>query len=658
MFEAALLALAELSNPTTFLALIAGVVVGLMVGILPGLGGTAGLALLLPFVFGMDPTVALAMMIGLTAVTTTSDTFPSVLMGIPGTSGSQATVMDGFPMSKRGEGTRALSAAFVSSLFGGIFGAFVLSFAVFAAKPIILSIGFGEQFMLVVLALSMVGILTGINIWKGLAACSMGLMLGALGAAPLSGVERTTLGTSYLLDPLPLVIVGLAMFATPEIIDLLRRQERIAQGGKLGGGWLQGARDWARNWWLSMRCSAIGCIIGALPGLGGSVVDWIAYGHAIQTTKNRESYGTGDVRGVIAPESANNAKEGGALVPTLLLGIPGSGSMAILLGGLILIGIEPGVELVTDQLDLVYLIIWSIALANIVGAGICFALSPQIAKLTTIRYVLLAPFMLGIIFFAAFQATRSWGDLIALFLLSVLGVYMKRFGWPRPALLIGFVLAERVESSVYQTVALYGITFLQRPIVIVLLILTLLSVAAAILFKRAPPGNLTESSPFSHRRTGPQWAFLIAVMSFAGFILWDAQGYNQLTGLYPTVAATSALVFLAPLALNMARTREPATTFYDAETAPDEDAAARPSAEYFLGLLLAMLALSALVGFVLGIATFIFLFLWRRGAVAPWKALLGAGGFVLFLGVLSDQLTLRYPAGLLQSWVTLPWPLQ
>ena len=146
----------------------------------------------------------------------------------------------------------------------------------------------------------------------------------------------------------------------------------------------------------------MGCIVGALPGLGGSIVDWIAYGHAVQTTKNRELYGTGDVRGVIAPESANNAKEGGALVPTLLLGIPGSGSMAILLGGLVLIGIDPGVEMVTDNLDLVYLVIWSIAVANVVGAGICFALSPQIAKLTTIRYVLLAPFMLGIVFFAAF----------------------------------------------------------------------------------------------------------------------------------------------------------------------------------------------------------------------------------------------------------------
>ena len=266
MLDAALIALSQLASPETMLALVAGVVVGLAVGILPGLGGTAGLALLLPFVLGMDPASALAMMIGLTAVTTTSDTFPSVLMGIPGTSGSQATVMDGFPMAKRGEGTRALSAAFISSLFGGILGAFVLSFAVFAAKPIILSIGFGEQFMLVVLALSMVGILTGVNIWKGLASCALGLMLGALGAAPLSGVQRATFGTDYLLDPLPLVIVGLAMFATPEIIDLLRRQSTISESGKLGRGWLKGVRDWIGNWWLSFRCAVLGCIIGGVAG--------------------------------------------------------------------------------------------------------------------------------------------------------------------------------------------------------------------------------------------------------------------------------------------------------------------------------------------------------------------------------------------------------
>ncbi len=657
MSEAALSALAQLTSLQTMLALVAGVVTGLVVGILPGLGGTAGLALLLPLVFGMDPNSALAMMIGLLAVTTTSDTFPSVLMGIPGTSGSQATVLDGFPMTKRGEGTRALSIAFVSSLAGGIFGAFVLSFAVFFAKPIILQIGFGEQFMLVILALSMVGILTGANLWKGLASCSLGLLLGALGAAPLSGVQRATFGTEYLLDPLPLVVIGLAMFATPEIVDLLRRQTSISETGKLAPtGWMQGLKDWASNWWLSLRCSMIGSLIGALPGLGGSVVDWIAYGHAVQTTKNRESYGTGDPRGVVAPESANNAKEGGALVPTLLLGIPGSGSMAILLGGLVLIGIEPGKDMIDNNMDKVYLMIWSIAAANIVGAGICFFLAPQIARVTTIRYTLVAPFMIGIIFFAAFQATRNWGDLIALLLLSVLAIYMKRFGWSRPALLIGFVLSERVEASVYQTVTLYGFSFLERPIVLVLVALTLVSIGLAVFFKQSSSEPVTVEGPHSHLRKGPQWIFIIGVIALAAYIFQDGLQFNRLTGLFPMVASISTIIFLAPILFVMLTRNAPSEYFYDAElkNAPEGGR----SAEFYIGMLIVMLLFSGLVGFVLGIATFIAIFLWRAANLEWWKAIIGGAGFVLFLGILSNQLTLRYPTGLLQNFVTLPWPLQ
>lgn len=657
MSEAALLALAQLTTLQTMIALVAGVVTGLIVGILPGLGGTAGLALLLPLVFGMEPTSALAMMIGLVAVTTTSDTFPSVLMGIPGTSGSQATVLDGFPMTKRGEGTRALSIAFVSSLFGGIFGAFVLSFAVFFARPIILQIGFGEQFMLVILALSMVGILTGANLWKGLGACSLGLLLGTLGAAPMSGVERATFGSDYLLDPLPLVVVGLAMFATPEIVNLLRRQSTISETGRLEAtGWVKGLKDWASNWWLSMRCSMIGSIIGALPGLGGSVVDWIAYGHAVQTTKNRESYGTGDPRGVVAPESANNAKEGGALVPTLLLGIPGSGSMAILLGGLVLIGIEPGKDMIDNNMDKVYLMIWSIAAANIVGAGICFFLAPQIARITTIRYTLIAPFMIGIIFFAAFQATRSWGDLVALLLLSVLAIYMKRFGWSRPALLIGFVLSERVETSVYQTVTLYGASFLERPIVQVLVALTVASIALAVFFKQSSSEELTAEGPHSHLKKTPQWIFIGVLVAFSLYVLQNGWQFNALTGMFPRVASLSMLFFLAPIAVAMLLKKAPSEFFYDAErkNAPESGR----SAEFYIGMLVVMLLWAGVVGFVLGIATFITLFLRRAAQLAWWKAIAGGAGFVLFLGIISHQLTLRYPTGLLQTVVNLPWPLQ
>ena len=233
-------ALTELLAPHHLLFLVLGVVIGLSVGILPGLGGIAGLSLVLPFVFGMDPTDALAIMIGLTAVTTTSDTFPAVLMGVPGTAGSQATVMDGFPLAKKGEAARALSAAFAASLFGGIFGAIVLTGAVFAAKPIILSFGFGEQLMLVVLALTMIGMLTGESAMKGLASCGIGLMLGAIGSAYMTGQMRMGFDLLYFTDGVPLIVVGLGMFAVPEIVDLLRRQQTISETSQLGVGWVRG----------------------------------------------------------------------------------------------------------------------------------------------------------------------------------------------------------------------------------------------------------------------------------------------------------------------------------------------------------------------------------------------------------------------------------
>lgn len=654
VFLSALVTLLSFSH---LLYLVFGVAMGLAIGILPGLGGTAGLALLLPFVFGMEPTSALAMMIGLQSVTTTSDTFPAVLMGIPGTSGSQATVVDGFPMSKRGEAARALGAAFAASLFGGLFGTVVLTLSMFAALPIILAMGFGEQMMLIILALTMVGMLTGAHPIKGLAACTLGLMLGALGSAPMTGQERLSFGTVYLIDQVPLVIVGLGMFAVPEIVDLLRRQVTISQTSTLGAGWVTGLKDAFKHWFIVVRCATIGCICGALPGLGNTVIDWIAYGHVVQTSRDRDSFGSGDVRGVLAPEAANNAKEGGALIPTILFGIPGSGSMALLLGGFILIGIEPGLNMVTEELDLVYTIIWSVALANVIGAGTCLVLASQIAKLTTIRYTLIAPFMFALIFFAAFQATRDWGDLIALFLIGTLGIYMKRFGWSRPALLIGFVLAGKVEESIYHTYAVYKLTFLERPIVLVLVVLTVLSIWAAARFKQKGV-DLDPSGPHSHRGRRPQLVFFALAVLFALIVLVDGMQWNFLTAIYPIVAGSLALVFMIPLGIALFRTAAPANVFYDSEREAFGADIERHSAEHYMLWLIAMLGVAALAGFVIGIAVFIYAFMRVKAHCAHWACALGATIFVLLLGLLSDKLALLYPEGLLQSYMTLPWPLQ
>ncbi len=178
--------------------------------------------------------------------------------------------------------------------------------------------------MLTVLGLSMVGVMAGNSIIKGLAAAGLGLLLGGMGTAPATGEPRMIFDLDYLWDGLPLVVVGLGIFAIPEIVDLLRQNRSIAGGETLGKGWFDGLKDTIRNKWLILRCSGMGCMIGAIPGLGGSVVDWIAYGHVVQTSKDKSQFGKGDVRGVLAPESANNAKEGGGLIPTLLFGVPGS----------------------------------------------------------------------------------------------------------------------------------------------------------------------------------------------------------------------------------------------------------------------------------------------------------------------------------------------
>jgi TctA family transporter len=315
-------------------------------------------------------------------------------MGIPGSSGSQATILDGFPLAQKGEGARALSAAFAASLFGGLFGAAVLTVILPVARPIVLAFASPELFMLALLGLSMVGILSGRQVLKGLTAAGFGLMLGTLGAAPAVAIYRYTFDIDYLIDGIPLVVVGLGLFAFPEIIDFLIKGTSISEVPGLGKGWLQGVRDAIRHKWIVLRCSAIGVLVGFLPGLGGTVVDWISYGHIMQTSRDRDGFGKGDIRGVIAPESSNNAKEGGGLIPTLLFGIPGSGSMAIFLGGIFLLGIQPGPTMMKENLDLIYTAIWSLAIANIFGAGLCILLSRPITSLTYIRFSVLAPFMI------------------------------------------------------------------------------------------------------------------------------------------------------------------------------------------------------------------------------------------------------------------------
>jgi putative tricarboxylic transport membrane protein len=484
MVDAAFTALMVLLQFDHLKVLMAGVVVGLSVGIIPGIGGVVGMSILLPVVAGMDPTKAFALLIGMVATIPCSDTFPSVLMGIPGSSSSQATILDGYPLAKKGQAARALSAAFTCSLFGGLLGALILSLIFPLARPIVLAFGSPELFMLAFLGVSMVGVLSGDKPLKGLLAAGAGLMLGTIGAAPAAPEYRYVFDILYLFDGVPLVVVALGFFAIPEIIDLLIQDSPIAERTDLGTGWWQGVRDCFEHKWIVIRCAIIGVFVGATPGLGGSVVDWIAYGHVLQTSRDKSKFGNGDIRGVIAPESANNAKEGGGLIPTLLFGVPGSGSMAIFLGGLLLIGVQPGPSMFTETPELIFTAVWSLALGNVFGAIICIGLARYVSKLTTISFTKLAPFIVLIIVMSTYQASYSWGDMLFLMIIGIIAWLMKFYAWPRPAALIGFVLSAVLENYLFISIQRFGYTWVTRKGVLILALVIVFSVFAGAFFKR------------------------------------------------------------------------------------------------------------------------------------------------------------------------------
>ncbi|MDZ7907159.1 MAG: tripartite tricarboxylate transporter permease [Gemmobacter sp.] len=658
-------ALADLLSIQHLSYMMLGIFVGLVIGVLPALGGIAGLSLLIPFIYGMDEVSALAMLIGLLAIMPTGDTFSSILLGIPGGSSSQATVLDGFPLAKKGEAARALSTAFFSSMFGGVFGAFVLTGFIFIARPIILAFGSAELFMLAVLGLSMVAVLAGRSLVKGMTACALGLLIGSIGAAPATGEFRLVFDVFYLYDGIPLVVIGMGIFAIPEIVDLLRTNTSIAGEMPLGKGWTQGIRDWGRNWFLSLRCATVGCIVGVIPGLGGSVVDWIAYGHAVQSTKDTSNFGKGDIRGVIAPESANNAMTGGAMLPTVLFGIPGSGAMAVFLGCMVLIGIEPGPSMVTTDLHLTYTMIWTLALANIFGAGACALLAKPIAGLTKVPFQYMAPFMMVMVSFAAFQSTRSVQDLIALLILGVIGVFMKRFGWPRPALLIGFVLAPQAETYLYQAVQFNGWEFLTKPGVLIITAIIVVSVYfglrnrvddSADLGASAAPGAAPGAVSRADRL--PQIAFAAVVTIALAVGLADAFGQSFLGGIFPGLMTAIGLAVGALLIWQLLTATYGATVLYDAERQLSADGQP-PMGSAFNGMfwITALVVLAALLGFVLAVGIFFVSFM-RLRVGASWAKTLhmtawAVGGIVGAAWALS----LNFPEGLLQSLVDLPWPL-
>lgn len=661
-------ALGIILEPSRFLFLVIGVFIGLFIGVVPGLGGVIALSLLLPFTFAMDTYSAFAMMMGLLAVSVTSDTIPAVLFGVPGTVGSAATVLDGHPMARKGEAGRAFGAAFMASMLGGLFGALVLGVSAPILRPFMLNIGSPELLAICVFGLSLVAILSGSSPAKGIAAVAIGMLLSTVGDDPNTSTLRMTFDTIYLWDGFPLVPLALGLFALPELADLVVMR-RPVEGDRITNrkGQFAGAKDVFRNWFLMLRCSTIGAALGAVPGIGAGVIDWIAYGHAAQTEKGAaQSFGKGDVRGVIASESSNNAKEGGTLIPTLAFGVPGSASMALLLGAFLVHGLIPGPKMLTERLDVTYTLVWSLAIANILGAGICFMFAGQLARLASVRIGILAPLILSVTFIGAFQGSEAYGDLWALLCFGLLGWVMKRLKWSRPPLLLGFVLGSLLERYLSISFTRYGWGWITNPVVVVFFLLTayglLMPAARRINAWRKRPGVAVPQS-FNWRAIGWDGVFAVALLgAFSAALVMSVQ-WPPVARMMPQIASLAGIaMLLLVLGNKFLKTASPAGEDQGSHLDVTTDFSGLSSRQVrnrslgYFGWLIALLAGCYGVGMLPATIIFIFAFLRFEGK-ETWKLslLITLCAAVIYYLVFHLVLRISWPDSMLGSalsWVS------
>ncbi len=473
----------HLLNPGSLMFLVAGTCIGLLFGAIPGLGGTTALALLIPLTFGMDKADAILLMGGSMAATSTGGSVSAILLNTPGIAPNAATVFDGFPLAQQGRAGEAIGAAATASATGGLIGVFTLLAVIPIAKEIVLLFSPPEFFLLAIFGLCAISVSTGERMLQGLITAVFGFICAFVGYDYISGVVRYTYGVDALWDGIKLVPALIGLFAISQMIDL------AVKGGSIADDALTvkiqrvstGIKAVFKHWSTTLIGSGIGTFIGAVPGVGGTVAGFLSYSTQVQRDPNPEiPYGKGNIKGVIAPESANNAKDGGSLIPTLAFGIPGSAETAVFLGALVLHGIEPGPRLLFDHEDVVFTLVLSLTIACVVATLIVLALARPMAYLTLVDAHILAPVVTVVALVGAYALQGEFGDVVVALAFAVIGYLMIRFDYPRITFTIALVLGEITERSFFQTMGISDdswMIFITRNISVILIVMIILSLA-------------------------------------------------------------------------------------------------------------------------------------------------------------------------------------
>ena len=498
--------LAIASDPYLVLLVLGGVVVGIVVGALPGLSSTMATALLLPFTLALDPIAALALLAALYCAGTYGGSITAILINTPGSPAAAATAFDGYPMAQRGEAGRALGMAAVSSAIGGLFSVLVMIVAAPALARLAYQFGPPEYFALAVFGMSMLaGISTGSTV-KNLIGGAFGVLLSTVGLQITTGVERFTFGFWELTEGIDFIPVLIGIFAVSELLKQAGSLDVVYERLALAAARLPDREDFRRCWRTILRSCGIGTFIGILPAEGGTIASMIGYNEAKRFSRHPEEFGHGSIEGIAGPETANNAATGGAMVPTLALGIPGSATTAVILAALIAQGVRPGPALFTEQPDLLYAIFWSMLLANIMFLVIGLACAKLFARITLIPTTFLWPAVFVLALVGAYALKTSIVDVWIMLICGLIGYVMRQHGFSPAPVIIGLILGGLLETTLLQSMIIFDqswLGFLGRPIALAFFALTLVSlfgrplrqaIARRRQARRAPPQPATGES--------------------------------------------------------------------------------------------------------------------------------------------------------------------
>jgi putative tricarboxylic transport membrane protein len=478
-------AFAVFNDPLNIVLLALATAVGLFIGMLPGLGGTVVIALLIPLTFGLDPLVAFMILVAANGGTSQGGAITAILINTPGKAPNAATILDGYPLARQGRAGEAIGASTTASGLGAIFGILLLVILIPFMLEFVLLFSSAEIFWLGIWGLTLLAVVVSGDVVSGLISGGLGVIFSMHGINGATALARWTYGYGFMLDGFKLVPSLIGLFAVAEMINLVSEGEQIAQDEiddhRELGGRIDGARAVLTHWSIFLRSSVIGAFVGAIPGVGGTTANYVAYFQAVQTSSNPETFGTGDIRGVIASEASNDAKEGGAYIPTLGFGVPGSASMAVLFGAFLLHGVVPGPLLMQNNLDVVGIVVLAAVASNVISSVFGMAAANQLTKMTRIDIMYVAPIVIAIAFFGSYALQNNVFNLVLTAFFGILGFLMIKAGMSRIPLILGMVLGPIVETQFFRALQISGndyAIFFNNPIDWMLIFLIILGLGA------------------------------------------------------------------------------------------------------------------------------------------------------------------------------------